>query len=155
MDDLPSRPPWADRPPRARRTGRRRGVQDAAAGAGDASVFWTSPARSFTIEELRACEVPRKTGLAILGLVAANDARLSPSAVANVLRGASTCDAVARDPQLSAAADFGAARGHDYGTLLQHVLAMLAKDYLQWVPGGRKKLAIAMRGRHVLTPPKR
>jgi ATP-dependent DNA helicase RecQ len=115
-------------------------------------VFWTSPYRSFTMEELSACQVPRKIGLAILSAVAKNAGLLSPSGLANLLKGSRSSDAIKRAPALAEQPEFGAAAGDAYEALLQHVLAMLAKGYLTWAAEGRKRLALTSQGRKIIAP---
>ena len=133
-----------DRPRRAARARRTMPRTDAP------GVFWTSAGRSFMTEELKARQVPRKIGLAILGIVAEYGGQVSPSGVANVLRGSRSSSVVETNPSLEQAPQFASVRGEEYGTLLQHVLAMAAKGYLAWSVENKRRLTLSPQGRKVL-----
>jgi len=134
-------PPRAPHAPRGRRPSQRD------------PVMWSSRSRSFTKGELVGHRVPREIGVSILKVVARKETLLSVSAVANVLKGSRSCSAVRSDPGLRRLPEFGASRGTTYDALVQDVLAMLAKGYLQWAPAGGKRLVLCSQGRRVLGLP--
>jgi hypothetical protein len=102
-----------------------------------------------TREDLIARPVPRRIGFAILKLVAAAEGPLSPSGIANVLRGSQGCDAVRARPELAASPLFGSVADRSYEDLLADTLAMHAKGFLVPVAGSRR-LAPSESGRQAL-----
>ena len=101
-----------------------------------------------TREELRARQVPRRIGLAILRLVAAAEGLLAPSGVANVLRGARDSDAVREHPRLAESPLFGSLRDLSYGDLVADTLAMHAKGFL--AAADSRRLILDAAGRRTL-----
>jgi ATP-dependent DNA helicase RecQ len=111
--------------------------------------FWRGSGRLFTREDLIARPVPRRIGFAILKLVAAAAGPLSPSGIANVLRGSRGCDAVRAHPELAASPLFGSVAERSYEDLLADTLAMHAKGFLVPVAVSRR-LAPSESGRQAL-----
>jgi ATP-dependent DNA helicase RecQ len=118
--------------------------------ATEVTAAGSGASRALTPEELRARQVPRPVGLAILKLVAAVEGLLAPSGVANVLRGARGCDAVRAHPQLAGSPLFGSVQDLSYEDLVTDTLAMHAKGFLTSEAGSRR-LALDASGRHILT----
>jgi hypothetical protein len=115
-----------------------------------APVLWQSPRRTYAAEELRAREVPRKTGLSILRLAEEASRPLPASSMANVLLGARKSDCVQSHPELLRLNCFGAERGSGYSELLHHILSMWAKGYLELCAGKSRQLKLTETGREVL-----
>jgi ATP-dependent DNA helicase RecQ len=107
--------------------------------------------------ELGRREVSRAVGLAILGLVGEQPELLPPSAVANVLRGSKSCDAVRARPELGSSPFFGRLAARDYHGLVCDVMAMREKGYLAAARRGRLELtetgAGVLRGRTLTRTP--
>jgi RecQ family ATP-dependent DNA helicase len=110
-------------------------------------VLWQTAHRSFTIAELEKHEVPRNTGLAILGTVKDAGSALAASCMANVLRGARKSNYVVNHPELLDLAQFGSESGRNYDEVLVDVLAMWAKGYLQPSPEQNKRLELTQKGK--------
>jgi hypothetical protein len=113
-------------------------------------ILWRSKQRAYAIEDLRARAVERRLGLAALALVAEAGEPLPPSGIANLLRGAARSSVAARQPRLVEIAGFGAGRGRRYADLLEDVLAMWAKGYLEAEPGAVPRLVLTPAGRAAL-----
>lgn len=77
---------------------------------------------------------------AVLALVAAWDAKLPRSSVANVLRGAASSDVIKKHGQASFGEHFGRLRAHDYQSLMALIDAMLESGRLS-LSEGRLELA--------------
>jgi hypothetical protein len=116
------------------------------------NAFWGGASSMLTREQLVARQVPRPVGLAILKLVAAADALLAPSGVANVLRGSRGCDAVRAHPHLAESALFGAVTDRSYTDLVTDTLAMHAKGFLSPAANPRR-LTPSESGRQALVAP--
>jgi ATP-dependent DNA helicase RecQ len=112
--------------------------------------FWRSNERAFSTDELRNRKVSRTVGLCVLGLVAEVEGRLSPSGVANLLRGSRSCSVVKAEPELGNLKHFGIQRELSYDELLPDVLAMYAKGYLCKSGEKSKRLQLTPKGRAVL-----
>jgi ATP-dependent DNA helicase RecQ len=124
--------------------------EDPESSGNEKAPFWRSNERAFSSDELKNRKVPRTVGLCVLGLVAEVEGRLSPSGVANLLRGSRTCSAVKTEPELGNLKHFGVHRESSYAELLPDVLAMCAKGYLGKSSERSKRLVLTPKGRAVL-----
>ena len=115
----------------------------------ESGVFWRSPKRSFTSQELETREVPRDRGLHILRLVAANGGRFAPSMVVAILRGGAQ-NPDSRTPELKALPQWAVLSALPYGQLLPDVLAMWAKGYLCRAGDKGVKLCLTEKGKTVI-----
>ena len=86
-------------------------------------VFWHSPKRTFTRQELETRKVSRDHGLYILRLVAGNEGSFAPSKVAAVLHGGER-DVGSRTPELRALPQWAVLSKLKYNEILPDVLAM-------------------------------
>jgi hypothetical protein len=114
----------------------------------DADVLWQTSHRTFTINELKTRQVPRKTGIAILSAVKEARTALAASTLANVLRGTRSSSYVSKHPELSALTQFGMEKGRNYNDVLMDVLAMWAKGYLQLASDQNKRLVLSQKGQN-------
>ncbi|MCZ7647288.1 MAG: ATP-dependent DNA helicase [Planctomycetota bacterium] len=121
-----------------------------AEGLPDDAVFWRSKDREFRVGELRARQVPRARGLAILELIGAHEGRFAPSMVVGILRGGRKDPMKEYTPELQALPQWGRFKQAGYTELLGDLLAMHAKGYLKRHGSAGKKLALAPAGRQAL-----
>ena len=112
-------------------------------------VFWRSSRRAFTREELETRSVPRARGVWILDLVGSSPNGYPPSRITSILRGESRFPS-SRRTELSGLPHWGLLEDIDYGEILQDVLAMWAKGYLQPCSGSSKRLELTGKGHEVL-----
>lgn len=113
-------------------------------------IFWKSPGRSFTIEELKKHSIPRSTGLNILKLVSLSDASLTPSGIAGILIGSKFYRVIKTIPQLRNLNLFGVEKRKSYDTLLSDTLALWSKGYLTTSTPKSKKLMLTEKGKSFL-----
>lgn len=112
-------------------------------------VFWRSSRRAFTRDELETRSVPRARGVWILDLVGSSPSGYPPSRITSILRGESRFPS-RRQSELSELPHWGLLKDIDYGEILQDVLAMWAKGYLQPCSRSSKRLELSGQGREVL-----
>lgn len=114
--------------------------------AGEEGIFWSSPKRRYTREELEGRPVARARGLTILALVGEQPGCFAPSTLANILRGGTPRDGMPEElPRLK---HWGACSSAEYDELVADVLAMWAKGFLE--PRKGKRLGLAARGEATL-----
>lgn len=118
-------------------------------------LFWSSKHRAFTRQELESRPVPRARGLWILDLIRSRPEGEPPSGVTRILRG-KTPHADAMTTRLEEPPHWGLLEDLGYGEVLQDVLAMWAKGYLEPHPRRRKRLVLSRKGLEVLerSPPR-
>jgi superfamily II DNA helicase RecQ len=119
--------------------------------ADDHDVLWHTAHRCYRKGDLKARQVQRNTGLAIIGAVKEAGTSLGASALANVLCGARTNSYVAKHPELLALMQFGAEEGRNYNEVFLDVLAMWAKGYLRPESNESKRLESSKKGVDALT----
>jgi ATP-dependent DNA helicase RecQ len=110
------------------------------------TVLWETAHRSFTVEELKTRDIPRRSGLAVLGAVNDAGSALPPSSIVNILRGIVKY----QRPELSELEQFGSESSRNYNEVLADVLAMWAKGYLCPAKDKNRKLELTPKGREVL-----
>jgi ATP-dependent DNA helicase RecQ len=137
-------------PERVARAPRRPPVPVQIAPRGDEQVLWESPHRRYRQDELKVRQVPRRTGLAILTLVAGAGLALAPSTIVGLLRGKKGSTLRLRRPTPEALERCGSEKERRYGDVLEDVLAMWAKGYLERSDGRKRTLELSASGRSIL-----